>query len=91
MSGASGHFADGAGGESDDEDGAHNVCCAVTLCSVEEDLDEGKTRGSLHDLGGIAETETQCEDQDKAQGRIEDDSPCNSSWQRLRSVFDLFG
>lgn len=90
MSGAGGYFANGTGGESDDEDSAHDIRCAVTLCGVEEDLDKGETSWRLHDLRGITETETQCENHDKAESGIEDYGPCNSPWQRFRSVFDLF-
>ncbi len=91
MSGAGGYFADGAGGESDDEDGAHDVCCAKTLCGVVEDLDEGETSRRFHYFRSITETETQCENQDESEGGVEDYGPCDGSWQRFRSVFNLFG
>jgi len=61
------------------------------LCGVEEDLDERETGRSLHDLRGITETEAQGKDQNEAKGGIQDDGPCDGSWQRFRSVFDLFG
>jgi hypothetical protein len=52
-----GHFRDGTGGQSYDQDGRHGVGSSVAAGRVVEDLNEGVTGGTGQDVVNVTERE----------------------------------
>lgn len=91
MARRSSHLTDRTRGQGHDEDCDHDIGRAIAFGGVVKDLNEREKRLRLHDGIGITEAETQREDHNEAQNRIQHYSPRDGPRQCFRGILNLFG
>lgn len=91
LTGCRGHFGDGRGRQSENQNSSHGVGARQTLGGVVEHLDEGVAGRRGQDLVDIAQREAHGDQHEEARAGVDQDGSDHSLRQSLGGVLDFFG